>query len=95
MSLAEWTGESTIPTKNTKLDATRTADNRHGEPAEDWELSVAGVDTTAGLSTKNLGGGSVLTGGHTAGKKERAENVVHCSILFGSGKEAGVLSGAT
>lgn len=76
------------------MDATRTADNRHGEPAECTELSDAGVDTTAGLSTKNLGGGSVLTGGHAVGRVDSTENRVHCSILLGSGKEAGVISGA-
>ncbi len=72
-----------------------TADNRHGEPAEKHELRDAGVDSAVGLSTKNVGGGTVRIGGHTVGRYDPAEKRVVRSIRVGAGCEAGVISGTS
>lgn len=75
------------------FDMAATIDNRHGEPMEKKELRDAGADPVVGLSTKNLGGVTVFRGGHTAGRYDSAEDRVHRTIILGSGREAGVMSG--
>lgn len=50
-----------------------------------------GVDIIVGLLIKNFGGGLVKIGGYIVGKEVLVDLCGYCLIIFGIGREVGVL----
>lgn len=80
-----------IRLKNVYFNILIFVDNCYGEFVERCEFIECGVDLIVGLLIKNFGGGLVKIGGYIVGRKDLIEWCGYRLIVFGIGKEVGVL----